>query len=119
MQINTTGKNIELTEAIKDYVDKKINSLEKFYDKISLAHVIVGIENHHHQKGDVFICECKLNLTGEDLFISKTEQDLYKAIDKVRDHLEEELKKHKTIQREKDKKDKREVRDSKEYKLEE
>lgn len=119
MQIITTGKNIDLTEAIKDYVDKKISSLEKFYDKITLAHVIVGIENHHHQKGDVFMCECKLNLTGEDLFISKTEQDLYKAIDKVRDHLEEELKKHKTTQREKDKKDKREVRDNKEYKIEE
>ncbi len=116
MQINTTGKNIELTEAIKEYVDKKIGSLEKFHDKISLAHVIVGIENHHHQKGDVFVCECKLHLTGEDLFISKTEQDLYKAIDKVRDHLEEELKKHKTLQREKDK---RELRDNKEYKIEE
>jgi len=119
IQINITGKNIDLTESIKEYVDKKIGSLEKFYDKITRAHVIVGIENHHHQKGDVFVCECKLDLSGDDLFISKTEPDLYKAIDKVRDHLEEELKKHKTTKREKDKKDKREVRDNKEYKLEE
>ncbi len=119
MQINLTGKNIELTEAIKDYAEKKFTGLEKFYDKIVRAHIIVGKENQHHLKGDVFICECKLDLSGNDLFVSKTEQDLYKAIDKVHNHLEEELKKHKTTQREKDKKDKHVVRDNKEYKIEE
>ncbi len=119
MQINITGKNIELTEAIKDYAEKKFTGLEKFYDKIVRAHIIVGKENHHHLKGEVFICECKLDLTGNDLFVSKTEQDLYKAIDKVHNHLEEELKKHKTLQREKSKNDKREVRNSKEYNIEE
>ncbi|MFA6423987.1 MAG: ribosome-associated translation inhibitor RaiA [Candidatus Magasanikbacteria bacterium] len=119
MQINITGKNIDLTEAIKDYVEKKISGLDKFYDKIVRAHVIVGKENQHHLKGNVFVCECKLDLPGNDLFVSKTEPDLYKAIDKVRDHLEEEIKKHKTTQREKDKKDKREVRENKEYKIEE
>lgn len=119
MQVNITGKNIELTESIKDYAEKKITSLEKFFDQITLAHVVLGKENQHHQKGEIFVCECKLNLTGADLFISKTEADLYKAIDKVHDHLAEELKKHKVMLREKDKKDMREVRDSKEYKLEE
>ena len=79
MQINITGKNIDLTESIKDYVEKKIGSLEKFYDQIIRASVIVGKESHHHLKGDVFVCECKLDLTGDDLFISKTEPDLYKA----------------------------------------
>ncbi|MFA6547493.1 MAG: ribosome-associated translation inhibitor RaiA [Candidatus Magasanikbacteria bacterium] len=118
MQVNITGKNIDLTEAIKDYVEKKITSLEKFYDQILRAHIIIGKENQHHLKGDIFVCECKLNLAGTDLFISKNEPDLYKAIDKVRDHLEEELKKHKSTQREKDKKDKREVRAQKEYKIE-
>ncbi len=119
MQINITGKNIELTEAIKDYVEKKISGLEKFYDKIIRAHVVIGKENHHHLKGNVFVCECKLDLAGNDIFISKNEQDLYKSIDKVHDQLEDELKKHKATQREKDKKDKREVRENKEYKLEE
>lgn len=119
MQVNITGKNIELTESIKDYVEKKIGSLEKFYDQIIRASVIVGKESHHHLKGDVFVCECKLDLTGDDLFISKTEPDLYKAIDKIHDHMAEELKKHKVMLREQDKKDMREIRDSKEYKIEE
>jgi len=118
MQISITGKNIDLTEAIKNYVDKKIDGLEKFYDKIVRGQVVLGKENQHHIKGDVFFCECKLEVTGNDLFVIKNEADLYKAIDKVRDHLEAELKKYKITKREKDKKDKRKVRDNKEYKVE-
>ena len=115
MQIQIRGKSIELTEAIKDYVEKKISGLDKFYDEILRAEVVVGKESNHHLKGEFFICECKLAVPGNDLFVEKNEKDLYKAIDKVRDHLEEELKKHKVMQREKDKKDKREVRANKEY----
>lgn len=111
-----TGRGMELTEAIKDYVDKKIGSLDKFYDKILKADVKVGKESGHHLKGEVFICECKMDVPGVDLYASKNEKNLYKAIDKVRDYLEGELKKHKILQREKIKKDKREVRAGKEYK---
>lgn len=116
MQIQITGKGIELTEAIQDFVEKKISALDKFYDKIMGAQVIVGVESHHHLKGKIFVCECKLEVPGNSLFASKNEKDLYKAIDLVRDYLEEELKKHKILSREKDRKDKRKVRDNKEYK---
>ncbi len=115
MQIKITGKNIDLTEAIKDYVEKKISGLDKFYDQILRANVVIGKESQHHLKGEIFICEIKLEVPDNDLFVSKNEKDLYKAIDKVRDHLEAELKKHKVMLREKDKKDKRKARDSKEY----
>jgi len=116
MKIQMTGRGMELTEAIKDYIDKKIGSLDKFYDKIIKADVKVGKESDHHLKGEIFICECKLDVPGVDLYASKNEKNLYKAIDKVRDYLEGELKKHKILQREKIKKDKREVRAGKEYK---
>lgn len=107
---------MELTDAIKDYVEKKIGTLDKFYDRILKADVKVGKESDHHLKGEIFICECKLDVPGVDLFASKNEKNLYKAIDKVRDYLEGELKKHKILQREKIKKDKRQVRAGKEYK---
>jgi len=115
MQIQITGKGIELTQAIKDYVEKKISGLDKFFDQIIGAQVIVGMESHHHLKGEIFICECKLNVPGKDLFASKNEKDLYKAIDLVRDYMEEELKKHKEMTREKGRKDNQEVRNNKEY----
>ncbi len=114
MQIITSGKGIELTDAIKDYVDKKISGLDKFHPNIIRAVVEVGIESHHHQKGDIFVAECKLEIPGKDLFASKTENTLYKAIDKVRDYLEAEIKKSKEKTREKDKV---QVRANKEYQV--
>ncbi len=117
MNIIITGRGIDLTDAIKEYVDKKIGALEKFYDKILKAEVKVGKETDHHMKGYIFVCECKLDVPGNDLFASKNEKNLYKAIDKVRDYLEAEIKKHKVLAREKVKKDKRQVRASKEYNI--
>jgi putative sigma-54 modulation protein len=118
IQITLNGKGIDLTDAIKDYVDKKIGGLEKFYEKIIRANVTVGLETNHHQKGKIFIAECKLEVPGKDLYASKNEKTLYKAVDKIRDYLEGELKKHKVMRKEKDKKDKRTVREVKEYKIE-
>lgn len=115
MQITITGRGIELTDAIKDYVETKINGLDKFYNKIIRARVEVGLETTHHLKGKLFVAECRLEVPGNDLFASKNEKTLYKAIDKIRDYLEGELKKHKAKLTEKDKKDKRDVRASKEY----
>ena len=119
MQVIISGKGIELTQAIKDYAEKKMSALDKFYDNILRAEIVVGLETRHHLKGKNFICECKLVVPGNDLFAAKDEANLYKAIDKVRDYLEEELKKHKVKEREKEKKLKRTVRDAKEYKSEE
>ncbi|OGH94067.1 MAG: ribosomal subunit interface protein [Candidatus Magasanikbacteria bacterium RIFOXYD2_FULL_41_14] len=117
MQIIIVGKNIELTEAIKDYAEKKISGLDKFYSRIIRADITVGLENKHHQKGDIFICECKLEIPGKDLFASKTEEALYKAIDKVRDYLESELKKHKAKTETKSARARTEIRSNKGYSL--
>ncbi|MDO8509671.1 MAG: ribosome-associated translation inhibitor RaiA [bacterium] len=115
MQIIITGKGIDLTEAIKEYVEKKISGLDKFHPGIIRASVEVGVENHHHLKGKIFICECKVEIPGNDVFASKNEKTLYKAIDKVRDYLELELKKSKAKSHDLNKKDKNLVRESKEY----
>jgi len=117
MQIILTGKGMELTDAIKDYTEKKISGLEKFYDGIIRAHVTVGVESHHHLQGKIFLCECKLEIPGNDLFASKDEKTLYKAIDKVRDYMEAELKKYKAKFHRRDRKDHKEKRGTKEYQL--
>lgn len=117
MNIIITGKGIELTDAIKDYAEKKISGLDKFFEGIIRAHVTVGMETRHHQKGDVFVCECKLEIPGNDLFASKNEAVLYKAIDKVRDYLELELKKAKAKFHKADRKNNEEKRSTKEYQI--
>jgi len=119
MQIKITGRGIELTDAIRDYTEKKINGLSKFYYNIIRADVVVGVESHHHLKGDIFLAECRLYVPGKDVFASKNEKTLYKAIDKIRDYLEQELKKHKARQNVgEEKKNIRKKRGMKEYRVE-
>lgn len=118
MQIQITGKGTELSEATRNYVTEKMLALNKFYnEKIIRADVVVGVISDHHQKGKKFIAECKLDVPGKNLFASKQEEDLFKAIDKIRDYLELELKKHKMMQRVKAK-DKKVTRKTKEYQVE-
>lgn len=115
MNIIITGKGMDLTPPIREYIEKKIGGLDKFYDRVIKAEVRVGKQSQHHLKGEVFIAECKLDVPGVDPFASVNEKSLYKAIDKLRDYLESELKKHKVKQREKTKKAKRVVRQYKAY----
>ncbi len=95
MQIIITGKGMELTVAIEAYINKKMTGLERFFQPIIKAEIVVGRESNHHLKGEVFFAECRLSVAGNDVFASKNEKTLYKAIDKIRDYLEAELKKHK------------------------
>ena len=118
MKIQITGRGIELTEAIKDYASKKTESLNKFYnDRVLRAEIILGINSRHHNKGNMFFAECKLQVPGKDLFASKQADTLYKGIDMIRDYLELELKKYKLKQRVTEK-EKKERRKAKEYEIE-
>lgn len=119
MHIAISGKGIELTQAIEEYVHKKIGGLEKFYDRIIRAHVTVGVDNHHRLGGSIFEAECRLEVPGNDIFGSSEQKDLYAAIDALKEFLEGEIKKHKIKHEEVGKKDKMIARDTKEYKDEE
>ena len=53
--------------------------------------VHVGKDTNHHNKGEVFSCSATLELSGDVIRVERTADDLYKAIDKVKDHLRETL----------------------------
>ena len=115
MQILITGKGIELTPAIEAYVNEKISKLAKFFPGIMRVEIIVGMETHHHQKGEVFLAEAKIPLPGTDIFVKLEASSLYAAIDLLHDRLETELKKHKVKLRKDTKKNKLIGRENKAY----
>ncbi len=118
MIIQLTGRGIDLTPSIKDYASKKAESLNKFYNnRITMAEIVVGINNRHHRKGDMFMAEFKLDVPGKSLFSAKQAENLYFAIDQVKDYLQNELKKYKLKQRISEK-DKKISRKNKEYQIE-
>jgi len=116
MQVLITGKNLELTSALKQYAEEKFSALDKFHDKIIRADVVLA-RDQHHNKGDVHFCECKLEVPGNDLFVSKEEPNMYKAIDKVSDHLAEVLKKNQERKQADEKHRRQSKRGNKEYRL--
>jgi len=96
MQIDIKGTNLELTQAIKDYVNEKIGGLEKFFDQILEAKVEVGLTTKHHQKGKIFRAEANLEVPQKHIIRAEAErEDLYMAINEVKDELQIQLKKYK------------------------
>ena len=95
MKITIKGTKMELTESIKDSVNEKIGSLQKFSDNITEAHVEVGKTSNHHQKGDVFFCEVNLKLPGKGIRAREQKDDLYVAINSAKEICQREIKEYK------------------------
>lgn len=94
MQIQITGKNIELTEAIKNYINEKIGSLEKYYDKIYEARIEVERCSARQNKNNHRVL-VNFHLPKHVLRVEQTEDDLYTAIDCAREEMEAQIKKFK------------------------
>jgi putative sigma-54 modulation protein len=95
MTINIRATGMELTPAIRQYVEDKMNTLEKFAHDIMMIDVVAGMDTNHHNKGEIYSCAVNVELKGEVLRIERNAEDLYKAIDKVKDHLRETLSQRK------------------------
>lgn len=101
MKINLQGKNIELTEAIKDYVSKKVTNLEKLLSSLEIGggEVMVDFEvvktTNHHKAGEIFHASCMINIAGKKFYGKSDHEDLYSAIDEVKETLFNEIQKNK------------------------
>ena len=89
MEIKVLGKGIEVTEAIKDYAEKKLDRIDKYFDS-SEAEVTIRTEKKDQ------IAEIKVFGNGVNYRAESEEKDLYASIDKVVDILEGQIRKTKT-----------------------
>lgn len=85
MNIIVKGSHMEVTESIRDYLEKKLRTLEKFLDPNAMIEAEVGKTSNHHKNGDIFRAELNINNGGKATFVKSEQADLYAAIDKVRD----------------------------------
>jgi len=96
MEIKIKATRIEMTKALQDYVETKISSVSKYLGKVKPANCEVEVSKSvgGQNKGEIYRAEVNLDVPGKLLRVEKTEKDLYKAIDKVKDHLEMIIKKY-------------------------
>lgn len=89
MQINITGHHIDITQALKNYVETKFDRLERHFDQLTNVHVVLSVEKVRQK------AEATLHLNGVAVFADATEEDMYAAIDGLVDKLDRQVKKHK------------------------
>jgi putative sigma-54 modulation protein len=97
MQLNIKSTKLEMTAAIRQYIENKMAMVEKYLGDIKADNCDVQVEKAigGQHKGEIFRAEVNLQVPRQILRVEKTEKDLYKAIDKVKDHLELIIKKYK------------------------
>jgi ribosomal subunit interface protein len=111
MKINILTKNLKLTLALRNFIEEKINSLEKFvkvlYNEKYYDHffgkgkprveawVEIGKETLHHQKGPFFRAECQMRFPKKSLRSIAKRENLKLAITEVKDEFERQLKQYK------------------------
>lgn len=101
MKINLKATNMELTEAIHDYVEKKVTNLGKLLSKMEeegsevMVNFEVGKSTNHHKSGEFFHTDCSINIKGKKFYASSDKEDLYEAIDDVKDRLFGEISQNK------------------------
>lgn len=111
MNITIHAQNTELTPALREYTEKKMEGMEKYFDRITSLAVDMGIISNHHKQGKIFFAEVNAHLPqGKLIRVRKEAEDLYKALDKVRDHLKLELDEVKSKMRSKDREVLRDVK---------
>ncbi len=91
MKIAVRGKNLELTNALKNYVEEKIRKIEKYFQEAFIeAQVSLGVERERH------IVEVTIMVDGLILRGEESSADMYASIDGVIEKLERQVRKHKT-----------------------
>lgn len=89
MQINISGHHVELTDALRDYVNNKMEKLERHFDHITTTQVTLSVEKLRQ------IAEATVHVSGADLFAQAESQDMYASIDALIDKLDRQILKHK------------------------
>lgn len=89
MNLNITGLNFDVTEAIKNRVSAKLERISRHADNIISVAITLSVEKVSNK------AEADLHLAGKDLHVEAVEEDMYAAIDVLMDKLDRAVLKHK------------------------
>jgi putative sigma-54 modulation protein len=89
MRIEISGHQIDVTPALRDYVQSKLERLERHSDQLLDGHVILSVEKLQQK------AEATINLSGRSLHAESIAEDMYASIDLLADKLDRQVLKHK------------------------
>ncbi|WP_372748005.1 ribosome hibernation-promoting factor, HPF/YfiA family [Litorivivens sp.] len=89
MQITVSGHHVDVTPALRDYVNTKLTKLQRHFDNITNTDITLTVEKLVQK------AEGTVHVAGADLFAASESEDMYAAIDLLADKLDRQLIKHK------------------------
>ena len=90
MRIIVSGKNVNVTDALKDRVEKKLSKFERFFGPATEVHATLSVEKNRH------IFEVTIPFNGVILRGEEATDDMYTSIDNVIEKLERQMRRQKT-----------------------
>ncbi|WP_066871854.1 ribosome hibernation-promoting factor, HPF/YfiA family [Clostridium mediterraneense] len=90
MKVKVHARNIKLTEALKESVEKKVSKLEKYFIDDVEAKVTLSVQKNRH------IVEVLIPFNGIAIRAEEVTDDMYKSVDLVEEKLERQIVKYKT-----------------------
>lgn len=89
MQIQLSGQHVEITPALRQYVNEKLERLARHSDQVGNVHVVLSVEKLRHK------AEATIHLNRSTVFADIEAEDMYAAIDGLVDKLDRQVKKYK------------------------
>ena len=93
LKYNVRGENIEVTDAIREYVEAKVGKVEKYFTDVPEANAHVNLKTYSDKTAKV---EVTIPLPNVVLRAEETSPDMYGSVDLVSDKLERQIRKYKT-----------------------
>lgn len=89
MNLSITGHHLEVTPAIRGYVEEKLKRVTRHFDNVIDVSVILTVEKLKHK------AEVNLHVAGKDIYVEAVEADMYASVDVLVDKLDRQVLKHK------------------------
>ena len=89
MNVQLTGHQIEITPALRDYVNLKLERIKRHFDHMMDVNVVMSVSKLIQK------VEANVHVRGRDIFVESTDADMYAAIDGLVDKLDRQIIRHK------------------------
>ena len=90
MQINITGRQIEITDPIRDYADKRLQLLVRRGDPINKVDLTLA----SNELRTIYTASATVPVPGKQIYADAESEDMYKSIDELVKKLERQIRKH-------------------------
>ncbi|MFZ5968192.1 MAG: ribosome hibernation-promoting factor, HPF/YfiA family [Bacillota bacterium] len=90
MKVKVTGRNVEVTDALRDTIISKLEKFDKYFKEDTEAQATLSVQKNRQ------IVELTIPINGSLLRSEEATEDMYTSMDKVVDKLNRQIRKHKT-----------------------